>query len=73
MRINPRGFLKMAITAKLINYLKETRVELRHVNWPKRKSAARSTFLVIGISFAVALYLGFFDRIFTYLLDIFIF
>jgi preprotein translocase SecE subunit len=57
---------------KLINYLRETRVELKHVNWPKRKTTIRLTLLVIGISFAVALYLGFFDMIFNYLLRIFI-
>ncbi len=57
---------------KLINYLKETRIELKHVNWPKRETTIRLTFLVIGISFAVALYLGFFDMVFNYLLRIFI-
>ncbi len=57
---------------KLINYLKETRIELKHVNWPKRETTIRLTFLVIAISFAVALYLGFFDMVFNYLLRIFI-
>lgn len=57
---------------KLINYLKETRIELKHVNWPKRETTIRLTFLVIGISFAVALYLGFFDMVFNYFLRIFI-
>lgn len=57
---------------KLINYLKETRIELKHVNWPKRETTIRLTFLVIVISFAVALYLGFFDMVFNYLLRIFI-
>ncbi len=63
----------MSLAGKFINYLKETRVELKHVNWPTKKTTIRFTFLVIGISLAVALYLGFFDFIFTRLLDTFIF
>ena len=58
---------------KLINYLKETRVELKHVNWPTKKTTINFTLLVIAISFAVALYLGFFDKVFSYLLNTFIF
>jgi len=57
---------------KLINYFKETKLELKHVNWPTKKVAMRLTMLVIGISFAVALYLGFFDMVFTYILNNFI-
>lgn len=58
---------------KLINYLKETRIELRHVNWPTKKTTVNYTLLVIAVSFAVALYLSFFDKIFSYLLNTFIF
>ncbi len=63
----------MSLLAKLINYLKETRVELKHVNWPTRKTALNFTFLVIGISLAVAMFLGLFDWLFTRLLNTFIF
>ena len=62
----------MPLIGKLINYFKETRLELKHVNWPTKKVAMRLTMLVIGISFAVALYLGFFDMLFTYLLNTFV-
>jgi len=62
----------MSLIKKLINYLKETKVELRHVNWPSRKTTIRFTFLVIGISLAVSAYLGFFDFIFSRLLDTFV-
>lgn len=62
----------MSLIKKLINYLKETKVELRHVNWPSRKTTIRFTFLVIGISLAVSAYLGFFDFIFSRLLDAFV-
>ncbi len=63
----------MSVIAKLINYLKETKVELKHVNWPTRKKTINFTLLVIGVSFAVALFLSFFDAIYTYLLNLFIF
>ena len=63
----------MSPFVKLINYFKETRIELKHVNWPTKKVAMRLTMLVIGISFAVALYLGFFDMLFAYLLNTFVF
>ena len=57
---------------RLINYLKETRQEMRHVNWPTRKNTIRFTLLVIGVSAAVAAFLGFLDFVFQYLLDKFI-
>lgn len=62
----------MLLLRKLINYLKETRVELRHVNWPKKQQTVRSTLLVVGVSLAIALFLGFFDMIFGYILNNFI-
>lgn len=46
-----------------INYLKDTRAELKHVSWPTKRQAAVSTALVIGISIIVALYLGALDYV----------
>ncbi|HEY4527584.1 MAG TPA: preprotein translocase subunit SecE [Candidatus Paceibacterota bacterium] len=57
---------------RLINYLKETRQEMHHVNWPTRKNTIRFTLLVVGVSAAVAAFLGFLDFVFQYLLDKFI-
>ncbi len=57
---------------RLLNYIKGTRVELRHVSWPTRKQVINFTLLVIVISISVALLLGFFDMIFGYLLEKFI-
>lgn len=56
----------------LIDYLKETRGELAHVSWPTQKQTAFFTIVVILLSVATAAFLGFFDFIFTKLLDIFI-
>ncbi len=57
---------------KLKDYIKGTRVELKKVNWPSRKQIINFTLLVIGISISVALFLSFFDMIFTYALEKFI-
>ncbi|HEY4524214.1 MAG TPA: preprotein translocase subunit SecE [Candidatus Paceibacterota bacterium] len=51
-------------------YLKETKSELKQVNWPTRRQAANFTFLVIGFSFLVAALLGVFDFVFVSLLEL---
>ena len=56
----------------LIQYIKETRAELRHVSWPSRRETTVFTTVVVGISLATALYLGFFDYLFSLALRLFI-
>lgn len=56
----------------LISYLRDTKGELKHVSWPTRQQAIVYTTLVIVVSIAVAIYLGFFDWLFTELLNIFV-
>ena len=46
-------------------YIKDTRSEMNHVAWPTRVQTIVYTILVIVISILVALYLGFFDFLFT--------
>jgi preprotein translocase subunit SecE len=58
---------------RLINYVKDTRGELKHVSWPSRKQAAAFTAIVLVISLAVSFFLGFFDFTFSELLDRFVF
>ncbi len=48
-----------------IQYLKETRAELRHVAWPTRMQTTVYTVMVALISIGIALYLGLFDFLFT--------
>ena len=50
---------------KFINYLKDTRSELKHVAWPTQRQAIITTALVIGVSFLVAAFVGAFDFVFT--------
>lgn len=49
----------------MINYFKEVRGEMKHVLWPTRQQAVVYTFMVVGISIAVAVYLGLWDYIFA--------
>jgi preprotein translocase subunit SecE len=65
--INIKGML-----SKITTFLKEVRLEMKKVNWPTRQQTLRYTFIVIGISVAVAVYLGAMDFILTTLLNKFI-
>ena len=58
---------------KLSEYIKDTRGEMRHVNWPTRKQALNYTLLVIGVSVATALLLALADYVFGLGLEKFIF
>jgi len=55
-----------------IDYLKETRTELKHVSWATHKQAINLTLLVIGVSVLVALLLGVFDAFFDFALRTFV-
>lgn len=57
---------------KLINYLKETKAEMKHVSWPTRKQATSYTLLVIIISAFISSYIGILDFGFTRLIDKFL-
>ena len=51
--------------SRLIAYLKNSRQELRQVVWPSRQQTIQHTLLVIGISLAMAAFLGGMDYLFT--------
>lgn len=57
---------------KIVEYVKDTRAEMKHVSWPTRSQAVAFTILVIALSIFVAAFLGFFDFLFTKLLSVFI-
>lgn len=56
----------------LINYIKDTRVELNHVSWPTRNQTVVFSVVVIVISLFVAFFLGFFDYFFKLILGKFV-
>jgi preprotein translocase subunit SecE len=57
---------------KAVKFLKESRQEFKRVNWPTREETVRYTLIVIGISVAVAVYLGLLDYVFTNILKVII-
>lgn len=57
---------------KLITFFKEVRMEMKKVNWPTREQTLRYTLIVLGVSVAVAMFLGGMDFIFKLLLQKFI-
>jgi len=46
-------------------YIKETRAELKRVNWPVRRQVAAFTFAVVVVSVLMSLLLGVFDLAFS--------
>lgn len=51
---------------RLINYFKESKDELKKVIWPSRKEAVKHTLIVIGVSLAVAIFLGAIDYLMNF-------
>ena len=50
---------------KLADYIKGSVEEMKKVTWPTKKETRNYTFLVIGISLAVAAFLGALDFLFS--------
>lgn len=50
---------------KFINYLRDTRAELRHVTWPTKNEAINFTMIVIAISIGTGVFLGLLDFVFA--------
>jgi len=57
---------------KLWTFVKESRAELRKVNWPTKQQTIKFTSVVVGVSLAVAIFLGILDYGFEYILKSFI-
>lgn len=55
---------------KLKSFLKESRQEFQHVNWPTRSETIRMVIVVIFVSLLVAAFLGAIDYFFLYLLGL---
>jgi preprotein translocase subunit SecE len=55
------------IISKIIAYFSEVKTELQKVTWPSKIVTMNLTWLVIGVSLAVSLYLGLLDAAFQYL------
>ncbi len=55
--------------SRIVQYLKDTKAELKHVSWPTQRQAAVYTLLVILISGFTSLYVGLFDHLFSKLIN----
>ncbi len=56
----------------IIKYLKETRAELKKVNWPTRQEALNLTGIVIAVTAFMAALLGVIDFVFAKLFSLII-
>ncbi len=56
--------LKNITMSKFSNYLKETKVELKHVNWPTKRQTITYTIISVVLSVLIAYFMGLFDFIF---------
>ena len=51
----------MAFIESTKKFLEESKHELKRVNWPDRQTTVRYTVFVIGLSLALAVFLGIID------------
>ena len=56
---------KPKVTDRIVNYFKDTRGELRKVTWPTRQAATNLTLIVLGVTVAMAIFLGAVDLLFA--------
>lgn len=50
---------------KVLDYIRESRAELRKVTWPSKQQVWYSTLVVIAVTFMVSAYLGLVDLLLT--------
>ena len=55
--------------SKVGEYINETKTELKHVIWPSRRQTFYYTVIVIVLSILIGYYLGFWDFIFSQVLQ----
>ena len=68
-----RAILKtMNITQKINLFFREVWVEMKRVSWLSQKDVLRYTLIVLGITIAVAAFLGGLDYIFTSIIKSFV-
>lgn len=53
----------------IATYLRETRAELRKVNWPSREETIRLTQIVLIVTFSMAIFLWLMDVLFSWWLS----
>jgi len=66
-------FKFMSYFERIKNYFKEVKVEMSKVKWPTKNATVNYTLVVIGVSAAVAMFLGALDYFFGLGLNFFLF
>lgn len=56
-----------AFIERIATYLREVWAELNRVDWPSRRALISSTIVVVVVLVVMAVYLGFFDYVYTVL------
>ncbi len=54
----------------IINFFRETKNEMKHVNWPTRKKTLKYTAVVVLASLILAFILGLFDALFIEIINL---
>jgi len=60
----------MQIFTKISNFLKEVKIELKKVSWSTRQELMEATFVVIGITAIIAMFIGTVDLILSKILSV---
>ncbi|MBU4331768.1 preprotein translocase subunit SecE [Patescibacteria group bacterium] len=58
--------------SSLIEYIKDSKTELKKVTWPTRQETIKHTLMVIGVSLGVAAFLGIVDYILSTIFESFV-
>ena len=56
----------------ILNYIKESKAELKKVQWPTRQEVVQGTIVVVAISLGTVGFLGVVDYLLNSLLEVFI-
>jgi len=56
-----------SLVERVRRFLREVRAELARVDWPSRQELVAMTIVVVAVLFAMALYLGAWDVLFSWL------
>ena len=54
---------------RIRTFLRESRQEIKRVNWPTRREIVKYTLFVIGMSVVLAIFLGLLDYLFLQVLE----
>ncbi|MCX6785357.1 MAG: preprotein translocase subunit SecE [Candidatus Komeilibacteria bacterium] len=58
---------------KIVDYIKESRTELKKVVWPTKQQTRNHTLMVIAVSLGIAAFLGAVDFLLNKILELFVY